>query len=197
MRISIFLVALCLVVAGWIGSEQAKIFPFPAKDLDWNNLEAGFNQSVGGFESIQFFTVRGVSTVWLQNLRAVGLATVLGLFSFGVIGILVVMLPFVLIGYFVAAVAHTGLSPGIFILASIFPHGILEIPAIILSGGAALRLGATLAAPAQGRTMSEALLCAFADWARIMVALVIPMLFVAAILEIYITPRVVIQLLGN
>lgn len=197
MRISIFLVALCLVVAGWIGSEQAKIFPFPAKDLDWNNLEAGFNQSVGGFESIQFFTVRGVSTVWLQNLRAVGLATVLGLFTFGVIGILVVMLPFVLIGYFVAAVAHTGLSPGIFILASIFPHGILEIPAIILSGGAALRLGATLAAPAQGRTMSEALLCAFADWARIMVALVIPMLFVAAILEIYITPRVVIQLLGN
>jgi len=77
------------------------------------------------------------------------------------------------------------------------PHGIFEIPAIILAGGAALRLGATLTAPAKGRTMSEALLVSLADWVKVMVAFVIPMLLVAAVFEIYVTPKIAILLLGN
>ena len=196
MFVPILLVAFSLGIGGWIGAQQAEIYILPAQSLDWSNLGDGFVRGVEGFESIHFFSIGGVRAVWLQNLRAIALATVLGLFTFGVIGILVLMLPFVLIGYFVATAANIGISPWTFMAAFVLPHGILEIPAIILAGGAALRLGATLTAPAKGRTMSEALLESLADWARVMLALVCPMLLAAAVLEIYVTPRVAIQLLG-
>jgi uncharacterized membrane protein SpoIIM required for sporulation/ABC-type transport system involved in multi-copper enzyme maturation permease subunit len=196
MRIPILLVFLALCVAGWIGADQAKIFVLPAQALDWSNLEGGFVQGIEGFNSINFFSVGGVGTVWLHNLRTISLATVASLFTFGVIGILILGLPFALIGYFAGTVANLGISPAIFLVAFVLPHGILEIPAIILAGGAALRLGATLTAPAKGRTMGEALLESLADWTRVMVALVIPMLLAAAVLEIFITPRVAIQVFG-
>jgi stage II sporulation protein M len=186
-----------LGVGGVIGAKQADIYVLPAQAFDLSNLEDGFVQGVEGFETIRFFSIGGIGAVWLQNLRAIALATILGLFTFGVIGILVFMLPFVLIGYFVATAANIGISPWIFMTAFVLPHGIFEIPAIILAGGAALRIGATLTTPARDRTMSEALLESFADWARVMVALVIPLLLVAAIFEIYITPQVAIRLLGH
>jgi uncharacterized membrane protein SpoIIM required for sporulation len=84
-----------------------------------------------------------------------------------------------------------------FLAAFILPHGILEIPAIILAGGALLRVGATLTSPAGGRTMGEALLQSLADWFKIMVALVLPMLLVAAVLEIFVTPKVAILLMSR
>jgi uncharacterized membrane protein SpoIIM required for sporulation len=196
MAIPIILVALSLGVGGWIGVQQAEIFTIPAQAFDLSNLEDGFVRGVEGFDVIRFYSVKGISAVWLQNLRAIALATIMGLFTFGVVGILVFMLPFVLIGYFVATAANLGISPWVFLVAFVLPHGIFEIPAIILAGGAALRVGATLTAPAKGRTMSEALLESFADWARVMVALILPLMLVAAFLEIYLTPRVAIQLLG-
>ena len=67
----------------------------------------------------------------------------------------------------------------------------------ILGGAAALRLGATLSTPADGRTMGEALLHSLADWTKIIIALVIPLLIGAAILEIYVTPQVALMLLGK
>jgi uncharacterized membrane protein SpoIIM required for sporulation len=90
-----------------------------------------------------------------------------------------------------------GISPGVFLAAFILPHGILEIPAVVLAGGAILRLGATLTTPAKGQAMSEALLRSLADWARVMIALVIPIFFFAAVLEMYLTPRVVLHFLGS
>jgi ABC-type transport system involved in multi-copper enzyme maturation permease subunit len=196
MAVPIILVALSLGAGGWIGAQQAEIFALPAQAFDLSSLGDGFVRGIEGFDVIRFFSIKGISAVWLQNLRAIALATAMGLFTFGVIGILVFMLPFVLIGYFAATAANLGISPWIFLVSFVLPHGILEIPAIILAGGAALRVGATLTAPAKGRTMSEALLESFADWARVMVALILPLLMVAAFLEIYLTPQVAINLLG-
>jgi hypothetical protein len=45
--------------------------------------------------------------------------------------------------------------------------------------------------------MSAALIEAFADWCKIMIALAIPLLLAAAVLEIYITPRVAVLLFGG
>ncbi len=77
------------------------------------------------------------------------------------------------------------------------PHGVLEIPAIIIAGAAILRLGATLAAPARDQTIGEAWLAAFADWTRVMVALVLPLLMGAAFLEVFVTPHVVAYIFGG
>jgi len=89
------------------------------------------------------------------------------------------------------------LSPLLFLLAFVLPHGILEIPALIIAGAAILRLGAAIASPAPGKTISEAWLGAAADWAKVMVGLVLPLLLGAAALEVLLTPRIVTWLFGG
>ena len=147
--------------------------------------------------AIRFFSVGGVFSIWRHNLQTILIATGFGFISFGVIGVLLMSLPFVVIGYLTGLIAAAGIPAWLFVSAAVIPHGILEIPAIILVGAAILKLGATIATPAPGYTISEAILRALGDWARIMVALVIPLFLGAAILEIYLTPRVVLALLGN
>ena len=96
-----------------------------------------------------------------------------------------------------ANVASIGLHPLTFLTAMVLPHGLLEVPAIILAGAAILRLGATLAAPGHGRTIGEAWLHSLSDWTKIMLGLVLPLLLGAAAVEIFITPRLAIWILGR
>jgi uncharacterized membrane protein SpoIIM required for sporulation len=166
----------------------------PADALQLENLGKGF---VTGLEAIRFFSVQNVSAVWLHNLRVMMLATVLGIFSFGVLGILVLMFPMMLIGYFTGAVAGAGISPWLFMLAFVVPHGILEVPAIILAGAAILRLGGTLAAPSPGKTIGEAWLQALGDWTKVIVGLVLPLLLGAALLEVFVTPKLIPLIFGG
>ena len=107
------------------------------------------------------------------------------------------MLPLMLVGYFMANFANAGLSPGLFLSAFVLPHGILEIPAMILAGAAILRLGASFATPAQGQTIGESIVQATAKWAKIIVGLVLPILLGAAVLEVYLTPRLAVLLFGR
>ncbi len=200
IRLPVLILAGLLIAAALWGAWQSQTYQLPTQAFDWSDLESGFVEGVDvtGLETIRFFSVSGIGVIWLHNLRVLALATVLALFSFGVLGVLVLMLPFVIIGYFMATAAHIGLSPLTLFAAFVLPHGILEIPAIILAGGAALRLGATLSAPAKkGHSIGDALLIALAEWLRIMVAFAIPMLFFAAILEIFVTPQIAIWMLGQ
>ena len=177
-----------------VGASQARVFPLPPEMLSLNRLDEGF---VEGLELFDLFSPLGVGAVWLHNLRAILLATGLGIFSFGVLSVLVLMLPFMIVGYLAAGVASTGINPGLFLLAFIAPHGMLEIPAIALAGAAILRIGATLAAPADHMTIGEAWLRALADWAKILLGLVLPLLLGAALIEVLVTPRLAVLLLGS
>jgi uncharacterized membrane protein SpoIIM required for sporulation/ABC-type transport system involved in multi-copper enzyme maturation permease subunit len=197
IRLPLGLSTLLLAVGFGIGLALADMFVFPAGVLNLDNLQEGISANIEGLGVIQFFTVGGIFTIWAHNIRTILLATFFSLFSFGVLGILLMMLPFVVIGYFTATIAQLGISPWLFLTATVLPHGILEIPAILLAGAIILKLGATLSAPAPGYTISEALLRALGDWARIMVAFVLPVFLGAAILEIFITPQIVILLFGS
>ena len=190
----ILIVTLTLLAGVWIGTRQASIFVLPPETLNLQNIDQGFLE---GLDSIPFFSAAGIGTIWWHNLRVILLATVLGIFSFGVLAVIILMLPFILIGYFMASVAGIGLHPLTFLVALVLPHGLLEIPAIILAGAAILRLGATLAAPASGRTIGETWLLSLSDWTKIMVGLVLPLLLGAAAIEIYITPRLAVLILGG
>jgi uncharacterized membrane protein SpoIIM required for sporulation len=68
---------------------------------------------------------------------------------------------------------------------------------MILAGAAILNLGATLTAPAQGKTIGEAWLQALAKWAKVMLGVVIPLFLIAAIVEVFITPQVAVWILGK
>lgn len=190
----IFIVALTLLVGLWIGIRYASVYELPPEVFSIRNIGQSF---IEGLDYIPFFTAAGVGAVWWHNVRVILLATVLGIFSFGVLAVIVLMLPFLLIGYFMASVAGIGVHPLTFFMALILPHGLLEIPAILLAGGAILRLGATFATPARGSTIGEAWLLSFSDWTKIMVGLVIPLLLGAAVIEIFITPRLAVLILGG
>ena len=193
----LLLVIASLAGGAWVGVQQAQIFVLPPDLLDISNLQDGFVQEIEGFETLRFFSIESIPLVWMHNIRTIALATFLGIFSFGVMGIIVLMLPFMIIGYFTFTAAQAGISPGMFLTAFIFPHGVLEIPAIAFAGAAILRLGATLSAPAENRTIGEALLHSLADWTKIMLILVIPLLLGAAILEVFVTPIVALRIFGN
>jgi len=194
MRFPTGLMAAVALAGLFIGNAQAQVFVLPPEALKWSGVNPGFTQSI---QALRFFTPTGVGLIWLQNVRAILLATLLGLFSFGVLGVLVGMLPFVLIGYFMASLERAGMPPSSFLAAFVLPHGWVEIPAILLAGAAILRLGATLATPTPGLTIGEALLHVLADWARVMLALVLPLLLLAACLEAIVTPYFVARLLGG
>jgi len=56
---------------------------------------------------------------------------------------------------------------------------------------------ATLAAPSPGKTIGEAWLQAFGDWTKVIVGLVLPLLLGAALLEVFVTPKLVPLIFGG
>ena len=51
-----------------------------------------------------------------------------------------------------------------------------------------LRIGVVLVTPQMGRSLGEVLLESLADWTKIAVGLVLPLLLIAAVIEAYVTP---------
>lgn len=194
MKLAILTTILALTIGIIAGASLAKDFPLPPNLLSFDKLSQGFVQ---GLEEIRFVSAMGVTTVWVHNIRSIIIATLLGIFSFGVMGLLVLMLPLVFISYLAANVAAAGYSSGVFLAALVLPHAIFEIPAIVLGGAALLNLGATLTAPARGKTIGEAFMVNLGRWAKITIGLVVPIFLIAALVEVFITPHIAVWLLGG
>lgn len=192
LQLPILLSVLLMIAGGVIGIIEAGHYRIPAEALDWDQLDQGLVTGLEQVGPIRFFSARGVGVVFLHNLRVVALASLLGIFSFGVLGEVILMLPFIIIGFLMTTAAQTGFSPWQFFAAFVLPHGLLEIPAIVLSGALILRLGITMVTPARGITIGEAWLQSLAEWLRLVLFVVVPLLIGAAFLEVFITPRVAI-----
>jgi uncharacterized membrane protein SpoIIM required for sporulation len=193
LKLAVVFSILAIILGIYLGVNQANTFVIPPELLKLENINQGFIQ---GLESVRFISASGVGTIWLHNLRVIALATILGMFSFGVLGLLVMMAPIALIAYITANVASAGISPVLFLGGLVLPHGIFEVPAIILTGAAVLQLGATLAAPAGNLTIGEALVVSLAKWAKVMIGVIFPLFLIAAVVEVFITPHIAVWLLG-
>ena len=132
-----------------------------------------------------------------QNVRVLILAALLGVFTFGTLAILIFMLPWVIVGFAAGQFFLAGENPFLFVAGSILPHALIELPAILLSMAAALRWDITVIAPPPNTTLGEAFIAASADFGRVFVGLTIPMLFVAAYIEAYVTPQVLFAIYGG
>jgi uncharacterized membrane protein SpoIIM required for sporulation/ABC-type transport system involved in multi-copper enzyme maturation permease subunit len=132
-------------------------------------------------------------SLFLHNLQATLLMAFFGMFSFGVLGVILYLVNTSIIGGLLGLFKLLNDVPvSILVVAGILPHGIFEIPALILSCAAVLHIGLVLVTPQAGRTVGEVLIEALADWARVVIGLVIPLLLAAAVIEAMFTP----QLLG-
>ena len=194
IRMPALLVIFVLIGGVLLGANLANRFVIPPELINMDTITMG---SIEGLESVPLFETGSVPAVWFYNLRLMVLASIMGVFSFGVLALIVMLFPILLIGYFTATMASAGLSPLLFLLAFVIPHGVLEIPAIIFAAAAILRLGATLATPSPGKTIGEAMMSGMADWAKVMVGLVLPLLLGAAVLEVVITPKIAFWIFGG
>ncbi|KAF5036960.1 Stage II sporulation protein M [anaerobic digester metagenome] len=124
--------------------------------------------------------------IFANNLVAC-VALFIGGATFGVLPLLVLASNGLVIGGIVEMVRQekgTG-----FIIASILPHGILEIPAFLISAGLGLLLAEALIRELlhdEGDAAGEAL-----EHGRIFARYVVPFLIVAAAVEAFITPHII------
>jgi uncharacterized membrane protein SpoIIM required for sporulation len=181
-------VLLAMLLGAGLGIAFAQRFPLSLPGL----AEARSGQEV--MQALQeqgFFSPAGVLLIFVHNLQAILLASILGIFSLGVLALIALMAPIGLVTYAAALVGLAGGSPWLFLAAFVLPHGILEIPAAWLAGASMLRLGACMLAEPDRRTLGEIWIEAFADWVKVNVGVVAPLLLAAAVVETYVTPAIV------
>jgi uncharacterized membrane protein SpoIIM required for sporulation len=131
--------------------------------------------------------------LFLNNTRAVTVIFFAGLFSFSVLGILLYMVNIGLIGGVFAilqllSIQMPNIHPWRILLTGIAPHGIFEIPALMIGSAVVLYMGVAIVTPQTGKSMGEVILELLADWTKIFVGVVVPLLGLAAMIEAYITP---------
>jgi uncharacterized membrane protein SpoIIM required for sporulation/ABC-type transport system involved in multi-copper enzyme maturation permease subunit len=121
-----------------------------------------------------------------QNARVLLLMTALAFFSFGVMALVIPPIVYVILGYLLAQLILWQHNIVVF-LAAVVPHGIVEIPVILLATAAAFRLGAIITRPPQGSTLGHAWSTSLGDTIKLGLGLVLPGLIIAALLEAYVT----------
>lgn len=180
-------VAIALILGAVVGLYLAGRYPFPITRIDSSGYRTSFLNSLGNFG---FFSATGTLSIFLHNLEVYLLASVLGVISLGVVGLVILMLPMGVIAYASVPMAQAGLPPLLYLVGFVLPHGIVELPAIWLTGAAILHWGSCLLAKPDGHTIGELWLQAMTDWLVVMIGLVIPMMLFAAVLETWLTPLV-------
>ena len=126
--------------------------------------------------------------LFMNNTRAVALIFFAGLFSFSVLGVMLYMVNIGIIGGLFALFQLLGIQAWPIFLAGVVPHGVFEIPALMIGCAVVLYMGVSIVTPQTGRSMGEVILELLADWTKIFIGLVMPLLAIAAMIEAYITP---------
>jgi uncharacterized membrane protein SpoIIM required for sporulation len=126
--------------------------------------------------------------LFYHNMRTMVAFLLAGLISFGTLGLALFMVNLTLIGAVMGGASLVGYSPLLLFVAGVLPHGLFELTAVVLATAAMLRVGALLVTPQPDKSLGETLLLSLADWFRVFVGLVTPLLAVAAVIEIHLTP---------
>ncbi|MAT95616.1 MAG: hypothetical protein CL608_00490 [Anaerolineaceae bacterium] len=182
-----------LLGAAVVGVYMAQRFPLPEglqSQLSGQNLLTNLAGLEVYLSALPLFIVS-------QNVRALLLQTILGVFTLGVLGVLIFMLPWGVISFIAMQFYLAGENPYQFLLGTIVPHAIVELPVLLLIGAAALRWQTVTFAPLPNRSLSEMFIIRAAEFWRIFLGLGIPLLFLAAAVEAYITPQILQLVYGG
>jgi len=79
----------------------------------------------------------------------------------------------------------------LYVVAALVPHGVFEIPAVLISGGLGFLLARALISEWHGLWDAAA---EARSLARIFIRVVFPLLLVAAVVEAFITPAILIMI---
>ncbi len=138
-------------------------------------------------------------SIFANNIRVSILSNLFATISFGVFAFLVPAVAFAQVGLVAKALAAGGGSwvgmgadsPLQFLLAYVLPHGIVELPTFILSAAIGLRIGAALLAQPASFSAGQNLLWALAQFVKLWVLVLLPLVALAAAIEGFITPLII------
>lgn len=184
---------LAMILAIIIGVQLSNQYPFPGEFRDQLSIE-NIENNVGYLETVLDALP---SLIFWQNIRVVILQTILGVFTLGVLGTLVFMFPWLFVALLATQFYIAGQDPTTFILATIVPHATIELPALLIAAAAGLRWQTAVMSPAPGKSISETFVMRGAQFVRILIAIVIPLLLIASLVESNITPMVVARVYGG
>jgi uncharacterized membrane protein SpoIIM required for sporulation/ABC-type transport system involved in multi-copper enzyme maturation permease subunit len=192
-RLALVAVVIGLVFSACIGYTFAARYPFPPEVLRQEGISA---ESFAQSQNLGMFSL----TTWgilVHNVRVLTAAALLAIFSFGTLAIALLMAPLAIVFFLVVQAGRLGYDPVLFFTAAVLPHGILELPAAVIATALAVRMGAVFMSPPRGMTVGEGWLWALADFVKVFLALVLPLLTLAAALEAHVTPQVVLWAFGG
>ena len=116
-----------------------------------------------------------------------------------VLGVLVIIpiMFIVLNGYILGIVMceSARIEGPVFVAAAILPHGIIELPMVLLSAALGTRIGMLLLLRISGKISTEEILSTLKWSISFYFRWILPLLFVAAVIETFITPAV-LRILG-
>ncbi|MBN1230334.1 MAG: stage II sporulation protein M [Anaerolineales bacterium] len=190
-------IAVGIVIAYILGAQQTSNLQLPEDFVIISSDGKAYFPDLERINSVDLFSAKGILFIFWHNLRVYLLAAVLGMFTFGVLGVLITMLPFALIGFILGLLVNSGYySHEILLKALVLPHAIFEIPAIILIGASIFSMGAKLASDNKTEPIGEGLVRSWANWVKVTVGLGIPLMLAAAVVEALVTPQIAIALLA-
>ncbi len=187
-------VVLASFVFGWVFAWSHPVPNGLIGDLRVSpeTFTAAANSPVAGF-----LPALDTFSIFRHNVEALLLGGGLAIFSFGVLALILLFVPFATLGYIAYVVSALGANAPLFVLAFIAPHALFELPAALGATAFAMKLGASIMAKGEKGAVGENFLRALAEFVKVFVFFALPLLFVAAFVEAKITPQVVLYFFGR
>lgn len=155
-----------------------------AKNPDTSeNLLGLLKETFGSITSLEPFG--RMLEIFKNNVRGSFMALIFGL-GFGIVPFLFVAANGIVLGILVEFFLKK--QGVIFVIAAILPHGIIELPMVIISVGIGFRLGHAAYFSTRHQKTIQELLNELKQGVIFYFKIVVPMLLLAAIVESYITP---------
>jgi uncharacterized membrane protein SpoIIM required for sporulation/ABC-type transport system involved in multi-copper enzyme maturation permease subunit len=198
-RAELIVTLIVMIVGGLaIGGWAAKSFPLPAEAFSFSELT---DPSAGSISELVQETglLPSFSTgaVFWNNVRSLIAAGVLAMLSLGILALILLLAPMAIVAYLGFQVGNLGVNPLLFVLLGIMPHGLLELPAAILATAQAMRMGDILLAPPSKGGGISGVIREVGHFLKLFVAVVLPLLLIAAWIEVNVTPRLFLAFLAS
>nr|BAL57557.1 hypothetical conserved protein [uncultured Chloroflexota bacterium] len=182
----VMLVSLAAVL---LGIKFAHQFPIPPEVFPLRQIS---EETFTNIEKIRLLPKISTSFIFFNNLRVLILAALVSVFSFGSLALFLTLINVGLVSFIITQVVISGYNPWLFIVTFILPHGSLEIPAVLIGMTFALRIGAALVSPPEGLDVGQGFLLTCANFIKIFIFVLVPLLLLAAFIEANLTPQVVL-----
>ncbi|HEY9204739.1 MAG TPA: stage II sporulation protein M [Candidatus Methanoperedens sp.] len=165
--------------------------PRLAEDFDMLKKLAGL---IKGLEPPELQMIVLLSLIFFNNALKSLMAIVLGI-GFGLFPLYLIIYNGKVLGFVVDIFSK---QQGIlFVVAAVLPHGIIEVPVVLISSGIGFRLGYVTYLSLKSGRLIEGIKPELKQGMKFYFRRIVPLLFVAAIIETFVTPAIAAIFMKN